>query len=122
MFKVLYSHSFSSTSFERFHPWSRSKAVLVYTGPKGSRVLISSTKIIGMEVMMMEIAAEWLNNSPSLEFTRLMLRSIKDIWKEWRAGHESNLLRTLRFRSVMGMDSRQPPFAPNNGSRLDGYW
>lgn len=121
MFKVLYT-PFEGMRFERFEPWSRSRAVLVYEGFKGSRVLISSTKDVGTEVEMMEAAAECLNHPPSLEFTRLMLRAVKDVWQSWKRDHESKLMRTLRYEARFQTRDRQPPFAPNSGERVDGIW
>lgn len=120
MFIVLYP-PFDGVHFERSKPYGRSKAVLVYEGPKGKRVLISTARL-GDEPTTLEIVADFLNVVPSLEFSRPMLRCVREVWRDWKKGHESKLLRTLHFSSVMGLDKRQPPFAPNNGSRLDGIW
>lgn len=125
MFKVLLL-PVDGVVFDRKRPFSlfgrRSHSALVYEGTKGSRVLISCTKGTGPEVEMMEMAAEWLNHSPSLEFTRLLLRAISDVWKEWQKNNRSKLLRTLQYESMFQTRDRQPPFAPNNGEHPDGIW
>jgi hypothetical protein len=122
MFKVLYA-PFEGVQFWRAQPEEGTPAVLAYLRPSCARVFICVEQgKEETELPMVEAAAEFLNCSPSFEFTRLMLRSMKDAWIADLTPKDSKLMRTLRFRRLFRLDERQPPFAPNNGSRLDGIW
>jgi hypothetical protein len=123
MFKVLYA-PFQDIKFERFCPSKGTPAVLAYVRDRGARVFISVEEgKEKTEVPMIKAAAGFLNCSPSFEFTWLTLHSIKDTWRaDLKPGEkESKFSRTVRFMTRFGRN-RQPPFAPNNGSRPDGIW
>jgi hypothetical protein len=123
MFKVLCA-PFDEIVFWRFRPEDDTPAVLAYVKPSFARVYICVEKgKEEAEVPMIAAAAEFLNCSPSFEFTWLMLHSIKDAWKAdlKPSEKESKFSRTVRWMSKFDQQ-RQPPFAPNNGERVDGYW
>lgn len=122
MFQVLYA-PFEGITFWRSGPEEGTPAVLAYVKPSFVRVYICVEKgKEAIEIPMIETAAEFLNCSPSREFTRLLLRSIKEAWIADLKPRDSKLLRALRYEAMFETRDRQPPFAPNNGERLDGYW
>lgn len=122
MFKVLYA-PFQGVTFWRFSPIEGTPAVLAYVRSSHAITLISvQEKKKEIEIPCSESAAEILNCSPSLEFTKLTLRSIRDQIEKDISPKDSKLLRSLRYESMFRTRDRQPPFAPNNGERVDGYW
>lgn len=100
-------------------------AILVYEGARNTRILIQSLAQSQSKkaenVLWLELACIWLNDSPSVEFLRPMLRSIKETWQQ------SDAIRRRQFqprRESFGADfGRLDLGRPGQGgSGFDGVW
>lgn len=97
-------------------------AVLVYEGKRGTRVMIRSLASNAEErenaKLYFSSAAQDLNGSPSLEFTKLLLGSIQEAWiwaedirEHWKINRLHQEGRNPRLDGI-----------GQGGSGFDGYW